>query len=53
MPTVDFGHVDCAVALKLIYVYFALGVRSRSVHILGTTTHTTGAWTTPDRPATC
>jgi hypothetical protein len=46
MLAVDFFHVDCAVTLKRIYVFFALGVRSRYVHILGTTTHPTGAWTT-------
>jgi putative transposase len=32
--------------LKRIYVFFALEVRSRYVHILGTTSHPTGAWTT-------
>ena len=35
-------HVDCAVTLKRIYVFFALEVRSRYVHIL----ETTGHWTT-------
>ena len=39
-------HVDCAVTLKRIYVFFALEVGSRYVHILGTTCHPTGAWTT-------
>jgi putative transposase len=43
---VDFFHVDCAVTLKRIYVFFALEVGSRYVHILGTTGHRTGAWTT-------
>lgn len=42
----DFFHVDCAVSRKRIYVFFALEVRSRYVHILGTTSHPTGAWTT-------
>jgi putative transposase len=46
MLAVDFFHVDCAVSLKRIYVFFALEVRTRYVHILGTTSHPTGAWTT-------
>jgi hypothetical protein len=46
MLAVDFFHVDCAVTLKRIYVFFALEVGSRYVHILGTTSHPTGAWTT-------
>jgi hypothetical protein len=43
---VDFFHVDCALTLKRIYVFFALEVHNRYVHILGTTSHPTGAWTT-------
>src|SRR4249920_5403 len=46
MLAVDFFHVDCAITLKRIYVFFALEVRSRYVHILGTTSNPTGAWTT-------
>ena len=46
MLAVDFFHVDCAITLKRIYVFFALEVRSRYLHILGTTSHPTGAWTT-------
>ena len=46
MLAVDFFHVDCALTLKRIYVFFALEVGRRYVHILGTTSHPTGAWTT-------
>jgi hypothetical protein len=31
----DFFHVDCAVTLQRIYVFFVLEVPSRSVHLLG------------------
>ena len=46
MLAVDFFHVDYAFTLKRIYVLFALEVRNRYLHILGTTSHPTGAWTT-------
>ena len=42
----DFFHVDGALTLKRIYVFFALEVRNRYLHILGITSHPTGAWTT-------
>ena len=46
MLAVDFFHVNCAVTLKRIHVFFALEVRSRYVHILGVTAHPDGPWTT-------
>jgi hypothetical protein len=39
-------HVDCAVTLQRIYVFFVLEVPNRSVHLLGTTTNPDGRWTT-------
>ena len=41
----DFFHVDLA-NLRRVYVFFILDVRNRYIHILGTTTNPTGAWTT-------
>jgi hypothetical protein len=35
MPAVDFFHVDCAITLKRIYVFFALEVRNRYVTYSG------------------
>jgi putative transposase len=46
MLACDFFHVDCAVTLQRIYVFFVLEVASRSVHLLGTTTNPDGRWTT-------
>jgi transposase len=50
MLACDFFHVDCAVTLKRIYVFFVLEVASRSVHLLGTTTNPDGTWTNPADP---
>jgi putative transposase len=46
MLACDFFHVDCAVTLKRIYVFFVLEVANRSVHLLGATTNPDGRWTT-------
>jgi putative transposase len=42
----DFFHVDCAVTLQRIDVFFVVEVPTRSVHLLGTTTNPDGRWTT-------
>ncbi|MFF1615861.1 hypothetical protein ACFVYA_49730, partial [Amycolatopsis sp. NPDC058278] len=46
MLACDFFHVDCALTLKRVYVFFVLEVGSRCVHVLGTTTNPDGRWTT-------
>jgi transposase InsO family protein len=46
MLACDFFHIDCALSLQRIYVFFVLEVGSRYVHILGTTTNPDGEWTT-------
>jgi len=45
MLACDFLHVDCAVTLKRVYVFFVIEVGSRYVHVVGATTNPEGAWT--------
>ncbi|MFT7840699.1 transposase [Saccharothrix sp. BKS2] len=45
MLACDFFHVDCALTLKRVYMFFVMEVANRYVHILGTTTNPDGAWT--------
>jgi hypothetical protein len=49
MLACDFFHVDCAVTLKRIYVFFVLEVANRSVHLLSATTNPDGP---PSKSAT-
>ncbi len=46
MLACDFFHVDCAFALRRIYVFFVIEVHTRYVHILGATSNPDGPRTT-------
>jgi transposase InsO family protein len=45
MLACDFFHVDCALTLQRLYVFFVIELGSRYVHILGITTNPDGPWT--------